>query len=247
MTLLLSIDWSPDGTAVRIIDVAARSLLAESCHAHERGDGHEVDDWVRTTIATAHDALESLVALGPTAADIEMVDVRTTAPGGLLALDATGTPVHGALLGSHVDSATDTEWLLDRVDGGSDGWLAATGVLPVAGSTAALLSFLHRTDPDAWRAMVRCALPVSLLAERLGAAPALSVHDAAGTAVADRRLPRTWCTDLLALIDDGIDWSATMPPIVDTATPVGVFDADLATDLGIRTDRPLHVGATIAS
>lgn len=245
MTLVFSIDWSPVAVEVTIVDPAAQTTLAAATERHHPATAAgEVDRWVRSTITAGRAALESLAAVGQTASEIAIVEVHTTVPGGLLALDATGAPVHDALFGTHAESAADADWLLDTIEGGGDAWREATGVLPSSGSTVALLSWLHRTDPTAWRAMARCTLPIGLLAERLGARPALCQRDAVGTAVADRRAPG-WCVDLLRVVDDERDWSTTLPDIVPTGTPVGVLGAVIADALGVPTGRPLHIGSVL--
>lgn len=243
MTLLLDIEWTPESTTVGIIDVAARSNLAVASETHHpAGDGHDVDRWLRSTAVAARSALDSLAAFGLTSDDVRSVRVHTRSAGGLVALDDSGAPLHAAMLGTHTGSAPDADWLVANADGGADAWLAGTGVIPTAGTTVALLSYLHRTEPDAWNAMARCTLPIGLLAERMGADPSLSEHDAIGTAVADRRVPNAWCTDLLRVVDETRDWAATMPTIVDTATPVGVLDATVADALGVPAGKPLHIG-----
>lgn len=246
MTLALRIDWSPEASTASVIDVAATQVLAESTQSHRSaGVDRDLDDWLRSTVAASRDALDALVAIGPSAADVGAVHVCTSSPGGLVALDAAGTPLHDALLGTHGDSAADAEWLLSHTDGGADAWLAASGVLPTAGSTVALLSFLHRTDGAAWQAMARCTLPVGLLAERLGAGPSLDVFGARGTAVADRHEPQSWRTDLLRAVDADRDWLATLPPIVDPTTPVGTLDASIADAMGLPRGGPVHLGSII--
>lgn len=243
MTLLLRIDWSPDASTASIIDIAAHQALAEATEPHPPTGGvHDADRWLRSATSASRAALESLVVIGPSASDIRLVEVGTVAPGGLVALDADGTPLHDALLGTHTESAADGDWLVRHTEGGADAWIEATGVPPTAGSTAALLSYLHRSDAAAWDAMARCTLPIGLLAERLGARPALGAADAAGTAVADRRTPQAWCVDLLRIVDGDRDWSATLPPIVDTAAPVGMLDPAIGDALGLPPDRPLHLG-----
>ena len=246
MTLLLRIDWAPDATEASVVDIAARSTLTSARETHHpAGAGHDVDRWLRAATVASRAALDSLVVIGPSADDIRFVELRTAAPGGLIALDADGAPLHDALLGDHPESAADADWLVGHLDGGADAWIDASGVVPTAGSTVALLSYLHRTDSAAWDAMVRCTVPIGLLAERLGARPTIGVHDGVGTAVADRRAPLTWRVDLLAVVDGSREWNAALPAIVDGAEPIGVLDAATAGALGVRTSTPLHIGSIV--
>ena len=83
----------------------------------------------------------------------------------------------------------------------SEAWLAATEVLPTAGSTVALLSWLHRCAPDAWSAATHFTLPAGFVLELLGGDAAVSSADAVGTAVLDLHTGERWRTDLLAVVD----------------------------------------------
>lgn len=249
MTLVLEIRWSAPGTTVVVVDTATHSTVGEG-HAEHPGAGASEQDaagWWDAAGRAARLALDGLAALGLTAEEIALVSVAEGAPpGGLVALDDTGMPVRDGLLGDHEGSAPDADWLIGHAEGGADGWRAATDLLPTAGSTVALLSWLHRSDGAAWDRATRFTTPAGWLLEQLGAdEPSVGPRDAVGTAVLDRRSGERWCTDLLAVVDDGRDWERALPRIVPAATPVGVLSTGAADVLGTRAGLPLHTGTSI--
>lgn len=246
MTLVLEIGWNEDATQVTVVDTAAHSKVGEGRAANPSPVEGLVDAgawWTATVTATRH-AIDGLTALGLPVDDLRSVLVGPGAPaGGLVALGADGAPVHDAAVGSHASSGPDADWLLGHLDGGAEAWLAATDLLPTAGSTVALLSWLHRSAPEAWEAATRFTLPAGYLLERLGGHPAVGALDAVGTAVLDRRSDERWCTDLLAVVDGERDWVAALPAIAVTATAVGQVSEAAAAELDIPAGLPLHAGA----
>lgn len=249
MTLVLEIQWSIESTKVAVFDTATRTDVGEGRSAHPEPVNHQTDPahwWSALVDATRH-AVDGAAAMGITDAEIRtvMLDVAP-APGGLVILDSSGDIVGPALLGSHEASAPDAEWLVSRVDGGADAWLAVTGVLPAAGSTSALLSFVHRTEPSVWDRAKSFTIPTGWIAEQLGAESAVGIHDAVGTAVLDRSDTSQWRADLLAAIDHDRDWNVCLPRTVDAATPVGRMSPAASAELGIAPGLPIHLGSSIA-
>lgn len=245
MTLVLEIGWTDEATQVAVIDTSAHSKVGEGRAANPSPVEGLVDAtawWAATVTATRH-AVEGLTALGLPADDLRSVLVAPGTPaGGLVALGSDGAPVHLAAVGSHADSGPDADWLVGHLDGGAEAWLAATGLLPTAGTTVALLSWLHRCAPEAWAAATRFTLPAGYLLERLGGDPAVSGHDAVGTAVLDLHSGERWRTDLLSVVDGDRDWAAALPTVVLTAAAAGQISEAAAEELGIPAGLPLHAG-----
>ena len=245
MTLVLEIGWTEAAAEVAVVDTAARSKVGEGRAANPAPVEGLVDPtgwWAAVVQATRH-AVDGLTAIGLPADDLRSVLVAPGRPGGgLVALGADGSPVHDAVVGSHTGSGADADWLVGHVDGGAEAWLAATEVLPTAGSTVALLSWLHRCAPEAWSAATRFTLPAGFVLELLGGDAAVSSVDAAGTAVLDLHTGEQWRTDLLAVVDGDRDWAAALPRVAPTASAVGMVSAAAAAELGIPAGLPLHVG-----
>ncbi len=249
MTLVLEITWSETTTRVVVFDTATRSDVGEGHTLHVPTIDGEVEPstWWDALVHSTRHAVDGVAAMGITGAEIRTVLIDAgDPPGGLVILDDAGEIVRPVLLGSHHESGADSDWLGSRLDGGADAWLAATGVLPHAGSTAALLSFFHRTDADAWARARSFTIPTGWIAGRLGAEPTIGVHDAVGTALLDRSDSASWRTDLLASIDPGRDWTASLPRIVEASEPVGRISSEAAAALGIAAGLPIHLGSATA-
>jgi sugar (pentulose or hexulose) kinase len=245
MTLVLEIGWTEETTEVVVVDTAARSKVGEGrCTNLAPVDGLvDAATWWPSVVRATRHAIDGLTALGLPADDLRSVLIAPGEPtGGLVALGADGAPVHDAVVGSHPGSGADADWLIGQLDGGAEAWRAATDVLPTAGSTVALLSWFHRSAPEAWAAATRFTLPAGYLLERLGGDAAVSSADAVGTAVLDLHTGDQWRTDLLAVVDVERDWVTALPTVALTAAAVGQVSHPAGAELGIPAGLPLHVG-----
>ena len=248
MTLVFKIDWSAEATSVTIVDVAARNTVAEgqSRHALATTIVENADQWWSAFVDASRIALDGLAVLNLTVDDIRLIELAGNEPaGGLVAFNNSGE-VCAALSSDHAESNDDAEWLVTQCSGGAEQWNALTGVVPTAGSTAALLSWLHRSAPEAWSSLHSFTLPIGYLATRLGGTPSLSMSTASGSCVVDRE-SGSWCTSLLELIDPQRDCNDAVPPIASAATPIGALRSDAADALGLPVGRPLHVGNPIGA
>jgi xylulokinase len=245
MTLVLQIGWTEAATDVVVVDTAAHSKVGEGRATHPDVPDGLVDPeaWWFALVSATRLALDGLSALGLQPSELRGTLITAGDPqGGLVAVGADGGAVHPALLASHTSSGADADWLVGHLDGGADAWTAATGVLPTAGSTVSLLSWLHRCAPDAWGSASRFTLPVGWLLERLGGDRAVPSHAAVGTAVLDLHTGDRWRTELLAVVDGDRDWVAALPVVATTARTVGALSPAAATELGLPAGLPLHVG-----
>lgn len=245
MALVLTIDWSDASTVVTIVDTAARTTVAEAHgrHAASATSSDAAMIWWEALVEATRTALDGLAVLNLTSDDIRLIELSRNEPaGGLVGFDHAGD-VCVALSSSHSESSDDAKSLLSQFEGGADAWRSITGVVPTAGSTVSLLSWLHRNSPEAWERLHTFTLPIGYLATRLGGEPSLSTSIATGTACIDRQTS-SWCTPLFELVDAKRDWSVALPPINSAATPIGMLSADASLTLGLPEGRPLHAGET---
>jgi sugar (pentulose or hexulose) kinase len=245
MALVLTIDWSDASTAVTIADTAARTTVAEAHGRHAASEATSEDTriWWEALVEATRAALDGLAVLNLTAVDIGLIELSSNEPaGGLVGFDHAGD-VCVALSSSHAESSDDAESLLSQFEGGADAWRSLTGVVPSAGSTISLLSWLRRNSPEAWERLHTFTLPIGYLATRLGGGPSLSISNAMGTASVDRQT-NSWCMSMIEMVDAKRDWSVALPRITNAATPIGMLSADAAHTLGLPEGRPLHAGKT---
>jgi sugar (pentulose or hexulose) kinase len=248
MALVLTIDGSDASTSATSVDLAARTTVAEAPgrHTASAATSDVATIWWDALVEATRTALDGLAVLNLTTDDIRLIELSRNEPaGGLVGFDHAGD-VCAALSSSHSESSHDAERLLSQFEGGADAWQSLTGVLPTAGSTISLLSWLQRNSPEAWERLHTFTLPIGYLATRLGGGSSLSISGAMGTASVDRQT-NSWCTSLLELVDAKRDWSVALPPIASAATPIGMLSADAARTLGLPEGRPLHAGGTTRS
>jgi len=134
--------------------------------------------------------------------------------GGLVALGADGVAVRSPILPADERSAPDSGWCLKKFD--APWWESHTGGQPTPDRTVCKLSWLHRSEADAWSAMARaCTVSDWLRWRIIGGAPDVDrlVTDS-GTAPhtglwnpAEGRYSDETCR----LIDADRDWSSVLP------------------------------------
>jgi xylulokinase len=202
MPLVLGVDSSTQSTKVEVRDADTGALLAEGRAPHPpttppRSEQHP-DAWWD--------------ALARARAGLPPVDAIAVAgqQHGLVALDAQGTVIRPAKLWNDTESAPDAQWLRKQLDDAD--WARACGSVPLAAFTIAKLSWLHRSEPDAWARLARVCLPHDWLTYKLTGEFVTDRGDASGTgyySAADD----TYRTDLLAIVDATADWTRRLPRV----------------------------------
>ncbi len=215
MPLVLGVDSSTQKTLVEVRDADSGRLVAEGRCAHPpttppRSEQDPNVWW---------DALLSAVAAaGDRARDVAAVSVAGQQHG-LVVLDAHGAVVRPAKLWNDTESAPDARWLIDQL-GGEEAWAKACGLVPVASFTITKLSWLHRSEPEAWARVAKVCLPHDFLTWKLTGELVTDRGDASGTgyfSAADDE----YCFDLLAIVDDARDWTAALPRVLGPVEPAG--------------------------
>ena len=135
-------------------------------------------------------------------------------------------PVRPAKLWCDTTTAPDAEWLRDQLPDGAAGWAQACGSVPVAAFTITKLSWLHRAEPETWSAMRHVCLPHDWLTHRLTGELTTDRGDASGTGYWSPAEGR-YRFDLLAIVDDGLDWAPMLPRVLDPLEPAGTWNGAL--------------------
>ena len=153
---------------------------------------------------------------------------------GMVVLDAQDAVIRPAKLWNDTESAPDAEWLLGQLDGGAAAWAEACGSVPVAAFTITKLSWLHRSEPDAFARVARVMLPHDWLAWRLTGELGTDRGDASGTGYFSAATDE-YRLDLLEIVDPELDWKAALPPVLGPAEATGTGDnMAAALALGLR-------------
>ena len=175
MPVVLGVDSSTQSTKVELRDVetGAPRGVGRAPHPATTPPRSEQDPnawW---------EALETAA----TAAGVSNHDVACVAIAGqqhgLVVLDAAGTVVRPAKLWNDTESAPDAAWLVEQL-GGPQAWADACGSVPVAAFTITKLSWLHRSEPDAWARLERVCLPHDWLTLQLTGSFVTDRGDASG-------------------------------------------------------------------
>jgi len=138
---------------------------------------------------------------------------------GMVALDERLDVIRPAKLWNDTESAPDAAWLIDQLAGGRKAWADACGSVPVASFTITKLSWLHRSQPEAWARLAHVVLPHDWLTHRLTGRLTTDRGDASGTGYWSAATG-SYRFDLLAIVDSDRDWSGVVPEVLgphDTA------------------------------
>lgn len=220
MPLVAGVDSSTQSTKVELRDATSGELAGSGRSPHRAVTPPVAEqdpaDWWRAFETAWGQALDEA---GRRADDIAAISVAGQQHG-LVCLDADDRVIRPAKLWCDTTSAADADWLIDQLPAGAAGWAQACGSVPVAAFTIAKLSWLHRTEPDAWERLARVALPHDWLTLQLTGRLVTDRGDVSGTGYwspVDGRY--RW--DLLAILDGDRDWGAALPEVLGPIDPAG--------------------------
>jgi xylulokinase len=171
-------------------------------------------------------------ALRAAVGSLPRVDIAAIAVGaqqmGLVTLDAAGHAVRPAKLWNDTESADQSRRLVEKL--GAAAWARACGSVPVASFTITKLAWLKEREPASWARVARALVPHDWLTWRLTGRFATDRGDASGTgwwSPAENR----YREDLLALVDDRLDWARALPEVLGPFDVAGHVTADAAREL----------------
>jgi xylulokinase len=140
---------------------------------------------------------------------------------GMVVLDRRDRVLRPAKLWNDTESAPQATALVERLGPGA--WAAACGSVPVASFTITKLAWLRQHEPEVFAAVRRVLLPHDWLTLRLTGEVVTDRGDASGTGYwspVDGR----WRPDLLALVDDDVDWVSRLPRVAGPRAVVGSWE-----------------------
>jgi xylulokinase len=226
--LVLGIDSSTQSTKVEVRDADSGDLVAYGRAPHPATTPPRSEQDPRAW----WEALgEAIAGAGAAVRDVAAVSVAGQQHG-MVVLDAGGQLIRPAKLWNDTESAPDAQWLIDRlaqIEGrdGTAAWADACGSVPVAAFTITKLSWLHRSEPDAWERVARVCLPHDWLTWKLTGAFVTDRGDASGTGYFSAARDE-YVFDLLAIVDPAVDWAARLPRVLAPTEHAGT-----TTELGL--------------
>ena len=166
---------------------------------------------------------------------------------GMVTLDANGEVLRPAKLWNDTESAADAGWLSTQLSGGAAEWAAAVGLVPVAAFTITKLSWLHRTEPDAWSRLAHVLLPHDWLTYQLTGQMVTDRGDASGTGYWSP-LTGDYRWDLLGIVDRDRDWSQAVPRVASPLEVVGHWSGiPVACGTGDNMGAALGLGLSVGT
>jgi xylulokinase len=210
MPLVLGVDSSTQATKVEVRDAESGALIAEGRAPHPP----------TTPPRSEQDPDSWWAALETARAGVPAVDALAVAgqQHGMVVLDASGAVIRPAKLWNDTESAPDAAWLRKQLD--DETWAKACGSVPLAAFTIAKLSWLHRSEPDAWERLARVCLPHDWLTLKLCGAFVTDRGDASGTGYFSPA-DDAYCPGLLGVVERDVDWVARLPRVAHPLEAVG--------------------------
>jgi xylulokinase len=214
MPLVAGVDSSTSATKVEVRDLDTGHVVAHGSALHPAtqppcSEQHPSAWWEAFQSAWAQ-------AGAPAVAAISVAGQQH----GMVALDSQQAVIRPAKLWNDTESAADAAWLIEQLAGGRKAWAEACGLVPVASFTITKLSWLHRSEPQAWDRVAHILLPHDWLTFRLTGRLVTDRGDASGTGYWSAAT-NSYRPDLLGLVDAGKDWSTVLPTVLGPTDTAG--------------------------
>ena len=219
MPLVAGVDSSTSACKIEVRDAESGELVAEARAPHPptsspRSEQHPDDWW---------EAFEQAAAQAELGGRNRPAAISVAGQQhGLVVLDADGEVLRPAKLWNDTESAVDAEQLVDEL--GPELWASACGSVPVASFTITKLRWLRRCEPEVFGRVASVLLPHDWLTLRLTGRAVTDRGDASGTGWWSPKDDR-YRTDLLALVDEDVDWDTTLPLVLGPTEASGIWDA----------------------
>jgi xylulokinase len=216
--LVLGIDSSTQSTKVEVRDADSGALVAHATEPHPattppRSEQDPSAWW---------DALgAAITALGDVVHDVGAVAVAGQQHG-MVVLDAEDQVIRPAKLWNDTESAPDAQWLVGQRS--VAGWAEACGSVPVAAFTITKLSWMHRSEPDAWARLARVCLPHDWITWKLSGAFVTDRGDASGPGYFSPAR-NEYDYGALAIVDGDADWAPRLPRVLKPLERAGTTNA----------------------
>jgi xylulokinase len=211
--LVLGVDSSTQATKVEVRDADSGALVGAGHASHPP----------TTPPRSEQDPNAWWSALDDARAGLPEVDAVAVAgqQHGLVALDERFAPIRPAKLWNDTESAPDSRWLRTQLPDAE--WARRCGSVPLAAFTIAKLSWLHRSEFDAWARVARVCLPHDWLTWKVSGEFVTDRGDASGTGYYSG-VAGAYDPGLLAIVDSDRDWMPALPRVLGPLEVAGERD-----------------------
>ena len=232
--LLLGLDLGTAGAHAVVIDETGATVASAS---REYATQSPRSGWVEQDPADWWRAV--LQVLSRVATDArEIGAIGLAGQHGSVFVDAAGTPVRPAILGSDRRAASQAGHIVERL--GAQRVIEISGTPALADHQAAVILWLRDVEPVQFRHTQRVLLPKDHVRLMLTGEAATDVTDAAGTLLMDFRR-RTWSREMLDPLEIAPEW---MPPVHSSLEIASGLRPSVARDLGLPPGLPVAGGAS---
>lgn len=234
MPLVAGVDSSTQSTKVELRDLRTGQVASAGRSLHPTTvppcSEQAPTAWWAALVEATTEALAKAAGQGARPSDVVAIAVAGQQHG-LVVLDSRREVIRPAKLWNDMESAEDSEWLIDQL--GASRWAEACGSVPVASFTITKLAWLRRSEPGSFARIAHVLLPHDWLNLRLTDAFATDRGDASGTGYWS---PSESCYrfDLLELVDPDLDWKAIVPTVSGPWDRAGTLTDPAAAELGLR-------------
>lgn len=224
MPLVMGIDSSTQSTKIEVRDLETGELVASAKSAHPRTTPPRSEQdpeawWQALTSAISQIGKRDIAAISIAGQQH-----------GMVALDSRKEVIRPAKLWNDTESAPQADRLRELL--GTAGWVKGCGSAPVASLTITKLAWLIENEPRAFARLAGIALPHDWLTMRMTGEFVTDRGDASGTGYWSP-FTNKWAPELLALIDDSVEWTGMLPKILGPDELAGKIADSVAGELGI--------------
>lgn len=243
--VVAGIDSSTQSTKVALRDIDTGRVIGFGRASHPRTSPPRSEQSPEAWWSALVEAMAMAVAEAKSNSQISIINDDIVALSvasqqhGLVVLDSRDMPLRDAKLWNDTESALDSDWLLEQLTPAT--WARQCGSIPVAAFTITKLAWLKRCQPEIFSQIRRVLLPHDWLNFKLTGEFVTDRGDASGTGYWSPEQGK-YQTDLLSIVDDGLDWNQLLPEVLGPWAQAGELTKEASTALGLRQGTPVAIG-----
>ncbi len=230
------VDVGTQGTKTILCDGQNGKVVASAREEYpliEKADGTREQDpatWIKAVINTIGSVLRDC--------KVEEAEIRgigiSGQQHGFVPMDKNGEIIRNAKLWNDTSTEGQCRTITERL-GGEARAVELTGNNILPGYTAPKVLWLKENEPENYKRLRTILLPHDYVNFYLTGEKKVEAGDASGTAFFDVK-NRTWSVQVLKAIDNDIDLTDYLPPLVKSDQPMGFVRKTVLEELGLPTN-----------